>query len=82
MAEGKAEVVGVAGRTLMDEWGERGGGGLVGGERRAEERVEGVREEEGEDASECPCAGGCRLRIEEMEDEVEVRPRGPCEERR
>lgn len=76
MLEGKAEVVGVAGRTLMELWGERAGLGAG----RAEEGFE-VEVEEGEEALECGCAGWM-LRMEEMEEEVDLRPRRPWEERR
>lgn len=75
MLEGKAEVVGVAGRTLMELWGERAG--LVG---RAEEGIE-LEVEEVEEALECECAWWM-LRMEETEEEVDLRPRMPCEERR
>ena len=77
MLEGKAEVVGVAGRTLMELWGERVGGLEEG---RAEDWME-VEVEEVEEALECECAWWM-LRMEETDEEVDLRPRRPCEERR
>lgn len=75
MLEGNADVVGVAGRTLTEVWGERET--LL---RFVE--VEAVMEfEEVEEALECVCTWWM-LRMEEIEEEVDLRPRRPVEGRR
>ena len=75
MLEGKAEVMGVAGRTLTEVWGERET--LVMGLE-----VDVVMElEEVEEALEWVWTWWM-LRMEETEDEVDLRPRRPVEGRR
>lgn len=76
MFEGKAEAVGVEGRTLMELCGEREWR-RVGG--RAEDRTE-LEVEDVDDAFEWVCTWWM-LRMEETEDEVDLRPRRPVEER-
>lgn len=75
MPEGKADVVGVAGRTLTDEWGDRVDLRLI-----AEELTE-FEFEEVDDAFERVWAWWI-LRIEDTDDEVDLRPRRPADERR
>lgn len=77
MLEGKEEVVGVAGRILTELWGERDGR-FVGG--RAEDWTE-LDVEDVELALEW-LGTWWMLRMEETEDEVDLRPRRPVEERR
>lgn len=85
MPDGKAACVGVAGRTLTEEWGER-----AAREPEAVLRPEGLARLvlEVEEALERVCwwlgplvEGGKVLRMEETEEEVLLRPRRP-EERR
>ena len=74
--EGNAEVVGVAGRTLRELWGERAvGRGLF----MAEDMTE-LELDEVDEVLECACAW-CMLRIDETEEEVDFLPRKPAEER-
>lgn len=71
--EGKVEMVGVAGRTLTEVCGER-----EGLEKAAEEWMELVVEDV-EDALEW-LGTWWILRIEETEEEVDLRPRRPLDE--
>lgn len=73
MFEGNEEMVGVAGRTLTDVCGER-----EGLENGAEEWIE-FEVDEVEEALEW-LGTWWTLRIEEMEDEVDLRPRRPPDE--
>ena len=73
MFEGKVEMVGVAGRTLTEVWGER-----EGLEKAAEEWMEFVVEDV-EEALEW-LGTWWMLRIEETEEEVDLRPRRPPDE--
>ena len=73
MFEGKVEMVGVAGRTLTEVCGER-----EGREKAAEEWMELVVEDV-EDALEW-LGTWWMLRIEETEEEVDLRPRRPPDE--
>lgn len=70
MLEGKAEAVGVAGRTFTEVWGERD---VL--EKGTEEWTE-FEVDEVDEALECE-GKGWMLRIEEMDDEVDLRPRRP-----
>lgn len=73
MFEGKVEMIGVAGRTLTEVCGER-----EGLEKAAEEWIELVVEEV-EEALEW-LGTWWILRIEETEEEVDLRPRRPPDE--
>ena len=72
------DVVGVAGSTLTDEWGERaaGSGLLFMAEDTTELDVEDV-----EEAFECVCTWWI-LRTDETDEDVDLRPRSPAEDRR
>lgn len=75
MLDGKADVVGVAGRTLTEVWGERETLLMF-------VEVEAVMEfEEVEEALEWVWTWWI-LRMEEIEEEVDLRPRSPVEGRR
>lgn len=80
MLEGNCELVGVAGRTLTLECGERPGFSRApllvfdaAGEAREAEDVE--------DALECECTW-CMLRTEDTDEDVDLRPRRPALPRR
>lgn len=76
MLVGKVELVGVAGRTLTEVWGER--------DLRPETETAGeaMEAEDVEDALEWEWWWCGMERIEETEEEVDLRPRRPPEERR
>jgi hypothetical protein len=80
MLVGKEVDVGVAGRTLTDEWGDRGT--LWGAETETAGEAMETEAEDVDDALLCVWWWWGMLRIEDTDEEVDLRPRRPPEERR